>query len=66
MVSTQYPSSNLTANADDRCYPTTPGHSRAQNASTEEDFDAWAYSERGGAGSALLVKFEISIVKVCS
>ncbi|KAJ9123293.1 hypothetical protein QFC22_001491 [Naganishia vaughanmartiniae] len=40
------------------------GHSRAQNASTEEDFDAWAYSERGGAGSALLVKFEISIVKV--
>jgi hypothetical protein len=41
------------------------GHSRPQNGgSTEEDFDAWAYSERGGAGSALLVKFEISIVKV--
>lgn len=34
-------------------------------ASPEEDFDAWALSDKGGAGSALLVRFEISIVKVC-
>lgn len=40
------------------------GHSRGQPSSVEEDFDAWAYSGSGGAGSALLVKFEISIVKV--
>ncbi|KAJ9107625.1 hypothetical protein QFC21_001085 [Naganishia friedmannii] len=40
------------------------GHPRTRNGSADEDFDAWAYSERGGAGSALLVKFEISIVKV--
>jgi hypothetical protein len=42
------------------------GHSRGttQPSSAEEDFDAWAYSGSGGAGSALLVKFEISIVKV--
>lgn len=43
------------------------GHQRnTQPSSVEEDFDAWAYSGSGGAGSALLVKFEISIVKVCS
>lgn len=44
----------------------TIGHSRAptQPSFAEEDFDAWAYSGSGGAGSALLVKFEISIVKV--
>lgn len=43
------------------------GHSRPphhQPSFAEEDFDAWAYSGSGGAGSALLVKFEISIVKV--
>lgn len=43
----------------------TPGHSQPPQPSVaEEDFDAWAYSSSGGAGSALLVKFEISIVKV--
>jgi hypothetical protein len=30
----------------------------------EEGFDAWAFGENGSAGSALLVRFEISIVKV--
>ena len=30
----------------------------------EEGFDAWAFGDNGSAGSALLVRFEISIVKV--
>jgi hypothetical protein len=36
------------------------------HSSGSKDFDAWAFSENGAAGSALLVRFEISIVKVSS
>ncbi len=32
----------------------------------EDTFDAWAFGASGGTGSDLLVRFEISIVKVGS
>lgn len=41
-----------------------PAQNHISSGVNDEDFDAWTFSENGGAGSALLVRFEISIVKV--
>lgn len=38
----------------------------SQSHTGDDDFDAWAFGASGGTGSDLLVRFEISIVKVSS
>lgn len=40
------------------------GPKRPATNGADGGFDAWAFGDSGSAGSALLVRFEISIVKV--
>ncbi|OCF41735.1 CAMK/CAMKL/KIN1 protein kinase [Kwoniella heveanensis CBS 569] len=45
--------------------PPTPGRGRGMAGAGEEDeLDAWALAQAGGAGSSLIVRFEIFVVKV--
>ncbi|WVR03365.1 hypothetical protein IAU60_000356 [Kwoniella sp. DSM 27419] len=45
--------------------PPTPGRQKGVQATGEDDeMDAWALAQAGGAGSSLIVRFEIFVVKV--